>query len=324
MPTDITKTIAQTNTPVAPDYTLLTTWWSDCPVDLTVSDNRYVGNVLDQGELTAGVTMSGVTSDATRYPILQTASGASFRDKAGVRTTALTYNAANGAAVKVTTAYSNTILVSVPYTQIRNLQLWGTGASTNCITSVSGWDNGLCENCIVIGSVRSSGVSTFVNCLIEGVCGPANSLRFHYCTLVGGGSTNIANGVYGSSVCVNTALFDNGGTAFSGASFSGSNNATDAASAPGTSNQTGLNYASQFVNSASDWRAVDTGSLKNGTPDATFATTDITGATRDVTTPYIGCWEVVAVIPSGTARSLFRPANLTLGSGGPFFSNPLT
>ena len=109
--------------------------------------------------------------------------------------------------------------------------------------------------------------------------------------------------VYATIKTVNCAVFGftDGWETSTGASYTGSDyNATDDTTVPvGSNNVTSLTFADQFESTTNDFRAVDTGDLQAGTPDATNSPDDISGLTRDATTPWIGCWEVEGAAPSG-------------------------
>ncbi len=229
-----------------------------------------------------------------------------------VRTTALLYNTAGGATVE----NGNSITITQDNTFVIGLQIKCTYASSTKALKVN---NPGCflQNCILVNGVNNqigSGTLTLDNCLLQ----TSNSttlaggrLSLFNCTLVNTAGTPagtaIAPGYNNLAKVVNCAVF--GFTTFADKTLiAGSDyNATDLSSAgAGTHNQTSLTFASQFVSSTTDFRAVNTGSLKNGTPDSTNAPLDISGQTRDATTPYIGCWEVAAAAGGVTYPQLER------------------
>lgn len=321
MPTDTIKKVGFTNTPTLMDYSTLQSWEDACPADITSTDERWIGECYDQGEFTSATTLlaiAGTTVDATRYIILRCATGASFSEKAGVRTTALFYNASNGVAARVTANYIGVINNVIPYTQIRGLQFkCGNGSRVYDDTlGTVGYnivlDKLLCQNTDQLTINVAQGVAT--NCLF--VRNGGNNICFNSgrngatggtivgCTLVNIGAAGTSKGLafdnYGSATVRDNAVFGfNTFIQYTGSSASSSNNATDLASGFGANNQTSLTFASQFQDSTNDFRAIGTGSLDlNGTPDATNIPADITGTTRHATTPTIGAWEVAAVSSS--------------------------
>ncbi len=293
-----------------------------CPANLVTADEIWQGQCLDQGTFTTGPLISGITTDATRYVHLKCASGASFRDKAGVRTTALHYNTANG----VTVAQNGTAFAfgsGSAHSLVEGLQLRDTGYAA---TLSFGDSSCTAKDCIITaavgGNVVTGGASgaSLINCLVEfgagtsgGGTGAVNIIgSVEFCTIVCTVSSSSANALhlpYNNTLVKNTAVF--GFTAFTDSTPpAGSDyNATDLSSAvTGTHNQTSLSFAAQFTSTTNDFRALSTGSLKNGTPDTAVATDDISATARDATTPYIGAWEASAAAVSFTVTPSTIPA----------------
>lgn len=299
MPTTVTKVIG-----TGGDYTTIAAWEAALPSNLVSADELHVGECKNE-VFSETVTIAGQTTDATRYVHLTCQSGASFSDNASVRSNALRYNTANGMAL----AGNIPLTVSTNYTRVTGLQLTN-GSAYGRVLQVTA-TNCLIQKCVMaIGAGGDSGSpglslaagSVVANCLVQGHAsgpnenaGAAGQGELRNCTILSPGSTSIRTGVtssYSNLKLVNCAVFGFA-TAYSGTAAGGSShNASDSATTFGTSNQSSLTYASQFVSTTNDFRAVDTGSLKNGTPDATYAPDDISGQSRDATTPYIGCWEV--------------------------------
>lgn len=315
MPTDVISTIGVTSSPVTPDYTSLQAWEDASPANLVTDDKRWIGECLDQGEFTGAgqlLLMAGVTSDATRYPILRCATGASFKDKAGVRSAALNYNASNGVAIRSTSgSYIRVIDITTTFARIEGLQIWGDGANSralvyqanngvmqvdSCIIKARGQNDQVCDiRAVVVNTVF---IATALGTARQIVRLNRPGCKVLGCTIINTGTVQgngLGQGYNASdSIVQNTAVF--GITNFTTASvgWTCSYNATNAASAPGSNNQTSLTTADQFENSANDFRAKASGSLDlNGTPDATNLPDDISGTARHASTPTIGAWEVV-------------------------------
>lgn len=302
MATDVISTIGATSSPVTPDYTSCQAWEDAAPTNLVTDDKRWIGECLDQGTL--GVCIfGGSTTDSTRYKFLRCASGASFKDKAGVRSTALIYSTANGVNLQAFGAYVIELLEA--YCRVEGVQIKDTytptGEGFRGTSSVTGMQ---VSKCIAHQNKTRPYNITFANCLLQGAVGQLYQNHFYGCTFL----STISN-AYANSVFKNCAIFN--GSAYSGNLYTGSSyNATDLSSLPGsTNNVTSLTYADQFENSSSDWRAKSTGGLKAGTPDSTNTPDDITGLARDTTTPWIGCWEVAAAAAAGGLPSRARRAN---------------
>lgn len=291
--------------------------WDNIPTieAYTIDSVRYIGECLDQGKFTAVLIIAGSTTDATRYTILRCASGASFKDKSAVRTTALLYNSTTGSGVAVepSSGAPTTISISESYAQVAGIQVQRRSYGY-CFGGTAGLAI-VISQCIVSASNRhevyidpnfSIVNVTYRNCLFlrdhtsDTWSTPS---KFYGCTFVtvdsvGGAALTSA---YSTLLLKNCAVFGFT-TAVSGTSAAGSDyNATDAAGVGGTGshNLTSLAFASQFISTTTDFRAASGGSLQAGTPDATNTPADITGLTRDATTPWIGCWEVAAVASGG-------------------------
>lgn len=312
MPTVVTKTIAQTSTPTTPDYTDLQSWEDDLPADLVSADEQHVGQCLDQGEITSATTgymlvIAGETTDATRNIVLTAASGASFIDNANVRTNALLYNASNGIGIRKTGAYNALIDVQVADVVISRLQIKTDTKASAVDVSAGGNGTQTLDSCILQAVNPSDwAVLAFdngcklINTVVVTDANSFDGVRVRYgelygCTIIcTGGSSSVAGirADYSTCTITNTAVFGFNSFNTGSATFSGDYNATDNASAQGGNSVTSLTFANQFENSSTDFRAKSTGDLQAGTPDATNTPDDITGFTRDATTPWIGCWEV--------------------------------
>lgn len=325
MPTDVIKTIANTSSPTTPDYSTLQAWEDAAPANLVTSDQRWIGECLDQGAFTGTLVIAGSTSDSTRYKWLRCASGAGFGDKANVRTTALNFSTSTGVAMNCN-SNSAPLQMNESYCRVKGIQLDNTANTYGQAATIT-TDHALIEKCIIKGKystffrILSSATNVCANCLlITTASGSGLDLmgEWRNCTVIntaGGGSTAFTNN-YNSVKLVNCAIFG-WSTPVNNTPASGTDyNATDASSfaGSGTHNQTSLTGSNEFTNTASDWRALSTGHLKAGTPDSTYAPDDITGLTRDATTPYIGAWEVASAATSPNSGILTGGA-LTLGRG---------
>lgn len=314
MPTTVVKKIGATNSPTVMDYSTLAAWVAACPADLTVADQIWKGECYDQGKFTAGVTISGITTDSTRYVWLTCASGASFSTKAGVRSTALFFNSTTGSGVAVDGATGS--LISANYTRLDGLQIKSTDYHTPLTVTGS---NCTVQNCILTkdaGSVAGGNVATvtYANCLIlmNGSSGTAVSsiAAFRNCTFVNAGSAGSAAALqsdYNAASAQNCAFFgffkNLAGT--STLNSSSDYNASDLSSIAtagggGSHNVTSLTFSSQFISTTTDFRATFGSGLHAGTPDSTNAPLDISLTARDATTPYIGAWEATGAAASFT------------------------
>jgi len=290
-------------------YTTVALWEADGDINLVTEDKIWKGEVYGELVSSATTTLSGATTDSTRYKWLTAASGESFADNANKLTNALYYNASNGAALRQTSLYTDHLTISENYAVVSKLQIKNASTAggytvhanaTNvtirdCIIQSSGYSNTIRVSTSTAQIINSLIVSTNGG---DGIRGYYAALEARNCTVIrisGGSPTGIA--VSGSSSkALNCAIF-NFSTIHSGTFASGSgNNATNGASAPGSSNQTSLTFADQFESSTNDFRAKGTGSLPlNGVADSTYTSDlDIVGQTRSTSTPTIGCWEYIS------------------------------
>lgn len=317
----ITKSIGTSSR----DYSTLQAWEDAIPANLVSADEKWVGECYNDAEFSATeniLTISGHTTDATRYIELTAAAGQSFQDHASVQSNALTYDATKGVGVKITNGYRYNISSSDGYTRIKRLQFLCTSIASHC--SFAG-ANTLVEACIFKGIaggskgvVKASNGVTFRSCLIiDGSTGnePAAIVdygpsAFYYCTIVRstgtpGSSKAIEYIDYHSgtsNIVASTAIFGFSaptdiGTSTGVDATNSKNNATDNASGlPGsTGNQHSLTYASQFESVSADFRAKTGANLLDaGATDSTNGANDIAGTARPSGSAYdIGCWELV-------------------------------
>ncbi len=318
MPTTVVSSIGTTGR----DYSTIQAWEDACPANLVTADQVWKGECYNDSEFTAGVTISGQTTDATRYVWLTAAAGQSFQDHASVRTNALKYDQTKGVGVRASVEFSSAFVATAAVrVLISRLQFF-----VPYIYAGAGWyfaNNSVIRDCIVEGEVYgplidffnagASSNSAAINCVFirkhaETSAAPAQRGQFINCTVVrpsnftAGGTAFTRD--YGLSV-KNCAAF--GFTTFrsgTGSSFyTGSYNASDcAADAQDTNSTGGLTFANCFENTTNDFR------LKAGSPligagntDATNAPNDITGTARGVgTAGDIGAWEYTAGGGGGT------------------------
>jgi hypothetical protein len=263
-----------------------------------------------------GPTLSGKLTSATNNIRIAANTGKSFKDNASKLTNALTYNAANGVALKAT----NVVLTcSVDFLVIEGLQFFrsvasaGTGEHGVKLTgsNVSVKHSIIKSNSTNMNPLYVIGGSNFVaNTLVltagngfGGESGP----RLSNVTLVrtSGAGGNAINAFFSPPTVKNLAAFGFsailGGdqTSFNVAS---SNNVTDLASGPtnwGAGSLLSRTFANQFqsITSGSEDFRVKTGSdLVAGTRDQTYTNDlDIVGSARSTTTPTIGAWEFPSV-----------------------------
>ncbi len=316
MPTVVNKIVKYSGG----DYTTLAAAYAAIPTNLVTADEQW--NILID-ESAAGVyewdfggygpDLTGITADSTRYVRITANTGKSFKDNANKLTNALTYNAANGIALKA----SNAIMrISVAHTVVEGLQFYRTGTSVfsgEYVVGATGAFSGITvKNCIVKSNATNNTpvivyAGAVINSLVisasNGIYLQLGSRAANVTVIKTGGATDAAVfSNFGPPTVKNLSAFGFssvlGGpdTSFNAAS---SNNATDLASGPtnwGSGSLVSITYANQFQNIGSgteDFRVKAGADLINaGTPDATYTSNlDIVGQSRSLTTPTIGAWE---------------------------------
>jgi hypothetical protein len=215
MPTIVTSSIGTSSR----DYSTLQAWEDAAPADLVAVDQIWRGECYNDSEFTVAgtvLTLSGSTSDATRYKHLTTAAGQSFRDNASVQTNALRYNASNGVGIRHTGGYIPAIVMAEDYSRISRLQVQcnsnnsftvDNNNATNdqyidgCIiesanTTVVRWRKGMITNSLII--MRNSTAASAVN-------GPYNSaVQIINCTIVRPSDFTLGGGAIGMQNSGNT------------------------------------------------------------------------------------------------------------------------
>jgi hypothetical protein len=307
------------------DYSTLAAWLAACPADLVAADQIWRGECYNDAEFVSSsqlLNVSGITSDATRYPILTVATGQGFKANGGAATLPLRYDQSKGVGIRFNGGYAKIIegggILIVDGLQIKydsssssnySIPITGLRAMRNCIFETIQTAN-IVVNYVqeIANSVLVYNGATFSGTAVRPSSGTDRIIN---CTIVRpsdltAGGTGIAGGSDGYPQVTNCAVFGFttpfDGTIASYAAGSG-NNASDVATTAmaggsGGSNQGSLTYASQFestTNASRDWRAAVVGVLETtGVRAQTYtADLDIIGASRSTTTPSIGAREYV-------------------------------
>lgn len=325
------------------DYSTLQAWEDACPANLVTSDEVWKGECYNDSEFlsTSGalLTISGSTTDATRYLWLTTASGQSFADHASKLTNALKYNQSNGVGLRSTAHIGHLIDSGSANVVVEKLQLSKVAGSTSYrISNTSAADKTIFKDCI-IETDRS----------LMYTSGPP---KFHQCVIWFRGSPAAVNGLLGAVEVRNCSIFrptdlsaiaQAVGNVYSGypnlkntvvagawtapvfggtlGSYTASYNASDVTSAnmPGTNKVGSITLADAIVattDTARDARVTSASSplVGVGTRDATITNDlDILGQARSTTTPTIGAMEYVAAATSSIVN--FAKARRGLNRG---------
>ena len=327
MPTPVNKVVKYTGG----DYPTLAAAFAAIPANLVSADEQWnilidesAAGVLEWDLGGYGPTLSGITTDQTRYIRIAANTGKSFKDNANKLTNPLTYNASNGVALKATnvvlTCTSNWLVIEGLQFH-RTVSFAGTGENGVKISGA----NVSVKNCIVksnstnIYPLYVIGTSNHVaNTLVltagNGFGGESGT-RLSNVTLVrtSGAGGNAVDAYYATPTVKNLAAF--GFTSILGGdqtsfNVASSNNATDLASGPtnwGTGSLVSRAFANQFqsiTGGSEDFRIKAGADLINaGTRDQTYTNDlDIVSTTRSTTTPTIGAWEYAAAVTYTYAR----------------------
>lgn len=339
MPTTVTHSIGTASR----DYSTLQAWEDACPANLVSADQVWRGECYNDAEFTAGVTIGGTTTDATRYIELTAATGQSFQDHATVRSNALTYDQSKGVGIKITAGYSTCIDAGGLHVRISRLQLLTTAGGTAPI--VSGFD--VLKDCYL--ECRTGGRACIerliagsfaINVVFNARGGAwacqlvANTATLIGCTavvptdVVASQNAFDETGAGSSRVMQSCAIFGFVAPVGSSASWGGSSgfNATNVSSGlPGSSNQHSVTYSqvTPFTDAdkdSLDLRAIASTALAGaGLYDGTNAPSDVSGYTR-LNPPTIGAWELT---PSGPPPDI-TTTTLPGGYVGVAYSQTLT
>jgi hypothetical protein len=331
VPTVVVKSIG---TAGGRDYSTLQAWEDACPADLVAADQVWKGECYNDSEFTSVnttlLTISGITTDATRYVWLSVAAGHSFADHASKATNPLRYDASKGVGIRITGTETPAINNGVNYSRFSRFQVYRDAASVGSYTSTlfsssgASWEGLLVQTrqnltgtALVDGQ---AGLHYFTNCALIALGeGPFRLIRAYYhnthrlrnCTILkasdGGFGGTIFGAVYGGTFIVyNTAIFGQFNELTNGAAtFSASSDRvyTSLSSLPaGTNHSTGLTAADQFVAVAAsgiDARPKSSGALPGAATRDAAATNDldIIEQARSTTTPTIGAFEYISAEP---------------------------
>lgn len=298
------------------DYSTIQAWEDASPANLVTADQIWQGQCYNDSEFLINgtiLTISGITTDSTRYIELTTGASQSFQDNASVRTNALAYNVSNGVGLRDSNNYGSAIVISTSYSRFNKLQIKSVATNQLLIDGSSGGNNVIMKDCIIQHGRQAlsiAGNSTIINCnfflssasttnflVLTGSVIACNVIRTTD-QVVGG--LGVA-GAYGSLLS-STSIFgftSPASVTVGNWSASSSNNATDAVTGlPGSSNQHSVTFSSTspFTNSsvASQNSITVTGTALsgNGLLDSTNAPNDISGTARPAG-PTIGAWQLV-------------------------------
>ncbi len=315
------------------DFSTVQAWEDDIPSILT---EARIGQVKNEELVVSGqiVDFEAHVTTSSFNIILEAQAGASFKDNANVRTNALGYNAANGAALRNNANVSNVINFSgiVPDCIIRNLQVKhdGTGGyravlSNNATTGLVLRDMifEASQNSDNRGMIETIG-TTFINCLLiqRGTAGygslhagGASANTFLGCTIVrpsnitaygtGISPTYTGDVVKSCVVAGFTVDYETKGSGTTNTDYNATDLSDVASGFPDPASDHNV-YSMPFTTSTfvqpsdasglHDFRVVAGSVVENaGFYDGTNAPSDISGLARS-NPPEVGAWELASAV----------------------------
>ena len=324
------------------DYSTLQAWEDAAPANLVTDGNIWQGQCYNDSEFTAGVVISGSTSDSTHYKELTCASGQSFQDNANVRTNALTYNQSNGVGVNAASDATALVQMLEDYCRVSKLQIKKTGAFQAVVSNNK--TGNILKDCIIVATNNSidrildvaggSGTCTYANLLVINTGSGSGSPAFVVsagtplivgCSVVRLTSQTAAGTGYltGTSGAILQSCTSFGFTTCASGTWDTTNskdNATEQSSGfPGSGNQYSVTYNAttpftQAGSSGTDLRSIASTTLAaNGFLDSTNAPKDISATSR-ANPPTIGHWELTGG-GGGPAAILGLPQFGLMGAG---------
>lgn len=317
MATTIVKTIG-----TAGDYTTLQAWEDACPANLVTADQIWQGQCKNQEFTSAStlLTISGTTVDATRYVELTTEAGASFIDNASASTNALRYNAANGAAIRITAGYAIGVIVSQAYTRISKLQFSSSisdgSASAALQVGTANGTNVDINKCIfesfcvsaTLGTVTIDGTANVIrnsvvitkrnstSCIIATISNGTSAYNCTFASLVAVAATGIRS-VYATSLLKNCYIGN--ATAPSSGTITKTNSYSDVTATGYTVVAFSTATFQNITNGSHDLRLKSGSGLLNvGADETTYAATDILNTARSSGAYDVGAYELVSLTPA--------------------------
>lgn len=295
-------------------YSDLSTWEAATDNDLVSTTTIERALLLNQTfTLTAGLVVSGATTNSSYYREITTDAGASFVDNANVRTNALTFNTANGAAITSTTAYVQPlVLLGEGYARLTKLQI-RTTASTSCAVRIGA--NTQVTQCIidcngvVYGGLEltNSGAVATNTLVIKRAATASRIALFSFNAYASNCTFVVPSGTAKATVGLRrdypaAATFTNCAV-FGATDFGGTTNTTyancygDDASPPSGVTQVAFDATtgSGFESVTADFRIKSTSALANAGTSTGAPSIDISGTARPQGASYdVGCWEYSA------------------------------
>ena len=294
MPTVVTKTVA----PSGGDYTSLSaaiTGELTARAGLVARDEQLVIECAAFTDTTI-VEIDGFTTDATRNIIVRAAAGAE-------------HDGVPGAGYKLVAAlnFGGVLEALQEYVEFHGIEVENTsdrfsyGLRLQRGNSVV--KDVICSGAAAAGFFAAVGLplKQFINCLAVscniGLGNNNDNVEFLNCTAVNC-TTGFAGHFYGGSVkLTNCVAFDCGTDFLPGAEPGSANNASEDATAPGTSSVTSITSGAFEDYAGGDYTPAAGGALDDaGTDLSAFFTDDITGATR--TQWDIGAFGIVSAAPT--------------------------
>jgi hypothetical protein len=274
------------------------------------------------------MSISGKTTDATHRLILRPETGAGWSDNAVPSTTPLRYDSTVSACIRDTASYVQTINIAADVTvEFHNIQIKNTNEKSRVLEKNNYTQNVSFYGCLLEAKGRPSNPpiriyqtsgpnALFENCAII-ITGAVQAVdgrggEFKFCTFYSTASTNVVRGSYGVfdfdnclflkfpdwQALTNVHTGDYCVTDLaSWESSTAANSTLNATPASEIESDTGLE-------STVDLRAKSGGSSDAGGNPISGILLDMYGQTRDVSTPTVGAFEILAAGPAPATRNV--------------------
>lgn len=317
MATTVVKSIGATGR----DYATIQAFFDAVP-DLVAADQIWEGQIYpDSGNTISGNFSVTKTTDATRFIRLRPAAGYSFSDNASVRTNALRINASNG--ILLTPSTTNPIITHNCYIELQGLQLENTTTAHTCFGNGGRITFDRCiarapSSSVWVGVTSTGHVYTKNSVFIIGYLyteGTINASVFDSSTFIGNPSGAMIAMVYNPAPEIRNCAFFGSTTPITAPSFNGSPNGNNCAASAttlpvgGLTSQVSADQLESFAtDSTADIRLKAGNTIGAAGVYNASVLTDISGTTRDTSTPSVGAWEYVASGATASFDTILDPA----------------
>jgi hypothetical protein len=292
----------------------------------------WEGECYNDALFTTATSFTGHATSVTDYIILRCATGHSWRDNANVQTNAFAYGGTTNGVAFSAGAGVTLFTVAENFVTISGLQVQNTSTPIVLTNNTINLTSAIVENCIIEGAsgtnptvnwrsglLRNNLIVKRTSTAIRAVTFPSGSTSpvVINCTVVRPSSFTLGADAFVGPVSGTITVENCAGFGFTnfattgGATFTGSNNCSDATISFGTSNQASKTYANQFAvttDTGRDFKLIlGADCVDTGVTDTTNipAAVDAAGTSRPQGSAWdIGAWELVVASGSTPVHRL--------------------